>query len=254
MSLKHLILAASLTAATTLALAESYPAPIKFLESEGAEIVGTFNAPGGLKGYAARFRGQPMGVYLTPDGKHALVGTLIDEKGEDVSRPELERLVAASPAQVDWAALDKAHWIAEGDKNAKRIVYAFMDPNCPYCAMFWEEAQPYLKKAGVQLRHILVGVLHPTSLPKAATILAAKDPATAMAQHQRTLKQGGVTPDKDLPEAAVQKVMNNSKLMHDNNIYATPAIVYKDAQGTVRMIQGMPSEDVMRDQIFPVSP
>ena len=48
--------------------------------------------------------------------------------------------------------------------------------------------------------------------------------------------------------------MNNSKLMHDNNIYATPAIVYKDAQGTVRMIQGMPSEDVMRDQIFPVSP
>src|SRR5690554_4392619 len=98
---KHFILTMALTGAAAITVAEPLPSPIQFLESKGAEIVGTFDAPGGLKGYAARFRGEPLGIYLTADGEHAIVGTLLNDKGEEVSRKHLERLVAASPAQVD---------------------------------------------------------------------------------------------------------------------------------------------------------
>jgi len=251
---KHFILATALTGAAAITVAEPLPSPIQFLESRGAEIVGTFDAPGGLKGYAARFRGEPLGIYLTADGEHAIVGTLLNDKGEEVSRKHLERLVAASPAQVDWEALGKADWVAEGDLNTERVVYAFMDPNCPYCAMFWQAAQPYLKKGGVQLRHIMVGVLRPDSLPKAATILASENPAATLAKHQRTLKNGGISPQDNLPESVTQKVIENSQLMHANNIYATPAIVYKDATGAIRLVQGVPSTEVMQEQIFPDSP
>lgn len=251
---KQLALTTAIISAATLAVAEMYPEPISFLESEGAKIVGTFDAPGGLKGYAASFRGEILGVYLTPDGKHAIVGNLLDGKGDMVATKYLAQLEtkAAGPAKIDWTALDKSDWIAEGDKDSERIVYAFTDPNCPYCAMFWEKAQPYLEKGGAQLRHIMVGVLHPTSLSKAATILDADDPAAALAKHERTLQQGGMFPDKDVPEKTIQKVLANSQLMHDNNIFATPAIVYKDSEGVVRQVQGMPSDEAMKD-IFAIS-
>lgn len=246
MTPKHFIVAAALIGAAVLAGAEQRPAPIRFLESQGADIVGTFDAPGGLKAYAARYRGDALGIYLTPDGKHAIVGTLLNGKGEDVSRPTLQRLVDASPAGIDWAALGKAAWIAEGDKNGERIVYAFTGPNCPYCAMFWEKARPYLKRPGVQLRHIMVGILRPSSLPKAAAILAADDPAATLARHERTLRQGGIPATGNIPEAAFRKVKANSRLMQDNAIHATPAIVYKDATGAVRQIQGVPSDEMMK--------
>ncbi len=235
--------------------AEPLPAPIKFLESEGVQIVGEFEAPGGLKGYAARFRGDTMGIYLTPDEKHAIVGTLINEKGDPAAQAEIQRLVDAAPSLIDWEALGKSSWVVEGDKNAKRIVYAFMDPNCPYCAVFWEKARPYLKQKGVQLRHIMVGVLGPTSLPISAKILTAKDPAKALADHELALLQRkeGLSAEGKVPEKAQQDVIANSQLMHSSQIFGTPAVIYQDKEGKVKVAQGVPNDQLMKE-IFSVTP
>src|SRR5690606_4298772 len=234
--------------------AKPYPAPIQVLESEGARILGEFDAPGGLKGYAAQFRGDVLGVYLTPDGKHAIVGTLIDEKGEPAAQAQLQKLVEAAPSPVDWEALSQSAWVAEGDKNAKQIVYAFMDPNCPYCALFWQKAQPLLKQQGVQLRHIMVGVLTPTSMAISAKILSAADPAKALAEHEQAEAKGqkGLSAEGNIPDDAMQKVIANSQLMQDSQIFGTPAIVYKDKAGELKVVQGMPNETLMKE-IFSVT-
>src|SRR5690606_21885210 len=79
--------------ALPVAQAEELPAAIKAVEARGAEVVGRFDAPGGLQGYAARYNGQGMALYLTPDGEHVLVGSLLDAKGEDLTRGHLEKLV-----------------------------------------------------------------------------------------------------------------------------------------------------------------
>lgn len=42
--------------------AEELPEAIKAVEARGAEVVGRFEAPGGLKGYAARYNGQGMAL------------------------------------------------------------------------------------------------------------------------------------------------------------------------------------------------
>lgn len=227
--------------------AQQQPAPIAHLVSEGVEILNSYKGPGNLTGYVGRYGPQLMEIYLTPDGEHAIVGTLLDGKGNLFAKAHLD---AAAPDGIAWEDLEKSHWIAEGDTTASKIVYAFTDPNCPYCATFWTAAQPYLKKGDVQLRHIMVGMLHPSSTGKAATILAAKDPAAALAEHEKTLQQGGLKERHDLPKEVVQKVEENTRFMRQNHIGATPTIVFKDTQGKVRQIQGMPSKELMATQIF----
>lgn len=242
-------------AASTVQAAKPYPAPIQVIESEGARILGEFEAPGGLKGYAAQFQGDVLGIYLTPDGKHAIVGTLIDEKGQPAAQAELQKLVDESPSPVNWEALGQSTWIGEGDQNAKQIVYAFMDPNCPYCARFWKEVRPYLKQKGIQLRHIMVGVLSPTSMAISAKILAAPDPAKALAEHERAEAEGqkGLSAEGKIPDEMMRKVIANSRLMQESQIFGTPAIVYKDKDGNLKVVQGMPNEQLMKN-IFSVAP
>ena len=67
------------------ALGEQWPAAIETLQSKGVRIIDTFDAPAGLKGYAARFNGQGMTLYLTEDGQHVLVGNLLDARGKNLS-------------------------------------------------------------------------------------------------------------------------------------------------------------------------
>ena len=79
---RFLLIAAAvvLPPATTYADAPDTPAPIKALKQRGFEIKGTFKAPNGLKGYAASHDGKPVAVYLTPNGKQAIFGTMVDGK------------------------------------------------------------------------------------------------------------------------------------------------------------------------------
>lgn len=228
-------------------ISQGLAAPLKQLEREGVNIGESFPAPGGLTGYIGRYNGQLMELYLTQDGEHVVVGPLIDSNGDRFAQA---RLSDASGSGIKWDELEATHWISEGDADAEIIVYAFMDPNCPYCAMFWEQAQPYLKRDGVQLRHIMVGMLRPSSLPKAATIMAADKPAEALAQHQRSVKQGGLEEAQDLPEEILSQVQENTQFMRSNGIQATPAILFKDAEGRLQQVQGIPSEQVMSEHIF----
>ena len=62
------------------ALAKEWPAPIKALEAKGLEIVGTFDAPGGLTGYAGILQQQPLAVYVTSDGKQAIIGSMLTRR------------------------------------------------------------------------------------------------------------------------------------------------------------------------------
>lgn len=125
------------------AWAQQYPAPVERLQKDGLEVMESFKAPGGMTVYIGRFSGKPIEMYLTPDGEHLVVGTLINAAAEPVASERLNRLPNTS---FTWESLQNSHWVVEGNPKAKRIVYVFTDPNCPYCEKFRQAAQPYLGK------------------------------------------------------------------------------------------------------------
>lgn len=236
--------AALLLAASAAQAAGDWPAPVRALESRGLEVIGRFEAPGGMTGYAAVLEQQPLSIYVTADGKHAVIGPMVDAKGANLSDAALERMATAPMGERAWKQLEASSWIADG-RPAPRIVYAFMDPNCPYCGRFWKDARPWVDTGKVQVRHVMVGILGPTSGPKAAAILMAKDPAAALAQHERDRGGGGIKPPAKVDPAVQAKLDANRALMQSLGSGATPTLFYRDAKGVVRSVQGAPSPEML---------
>ena len=245
--LNSFILSAVLSTAFSAAFAAptNWPAPIKALEAQGIEIIGRFDAPGGVQGYAAIMQQKPLAIYLTADGKQAIVGTMLDAKGVNLNEAPLDKLVSKPMTLKTWSLLEKSNWIADGSKNAKRIVYTFTDPNCPYCNKFWNDARPWVKAGNVQIRHIMVGIIKETSVGKAAALLSAKDPQAALMQHELQHAKGGISPLEKIPATIRAQLDSNQKMMQQLGLFATPVVFYKDANGNLQSIQGAPRAEML---------
>jgi len=259
----YLPLAALGTVAVAAAIATSVviaaperPAALQALEKQGVTVVGTFPAPGGLTAWAGYIGQRPLSIFVTPDGKHVIAGTLLDAQGNEVAEAALEQAVRGAMTAGAWSKLESSHWIEDGKKGAPRTVYVFTDPNCPYCNKFWADARPWVDSGKVVLRHVMVGILTPTSAGKAAALLAHKDPAAALAAYERghmeqnaksiasrqvrPLGDAGLKPLASIPADIQAKLAANERLMASLRLQATPAMVWRDATGAVQMRSGAP--------------
>jgi len=241
-----ILLSTLATLPVPLALAEALPPAILAIEARGAKVVGSFDAPGGLKGYAARYNGQGIGLYLTPDGEHVLVGSLLDASGADLTQAALEKLVYEPLGNEMWQRLQSSTWIADGSADAPRIVYMFSDPNCPYCNLFWKQARPWIDAGDVQLRHVMVGMLRPDSAGKSAALLAADDREAALNKHEAAGKASTLEPVERIPAKVQEQLEANLALMGEMGASATPAIYYQDDAGRLQQHQGAPRPDVLK--------
>ena len=111
----------------------------------------------------------------------AAVTTLAAERPHPT--PPVEQRAVAAVGSDAWRQLETSHWIADGRTGA-RVVYVFTDLNCPYCNKLWSDARPWVNSGKVQLRHVIVGILTPTSPGKAAALLADKDPSATLAAYE----------------------------------------------------------------------
>lgn len=240
---KH-ALPALLFSLTTIASAEDWPEPIAATMVHGVEIVGRFDAPAGLQGFAGKLNGQGMALYLTADEQHVLVGTLLDANGQDISRVYVDELVNEPMAMGMWEQLEASDWIGDGADDADQVIYTFTDPNCPFCSRFWKQARPWVESGKVQLRHIMVGILREDSAGKSAAILGADNPAAALHQHETGTSVQALD---EIPEEIKQQLKTNHDLMNQLGVQATPAIFYLDEQGRMQQQVGAPRPDRLVD-------
>ena len=237
--------ALGLTVLTSGAVAQQIPAPLAALEDRGATIGESFDAPGGLTGYTVSFQGQTLAAYVTDDGQHVVVGTLLDADGTNLSQPVIEAAENAARSEAEWEQLADAGWIPDGPDTADRVVYAFTDPNCPFCHRFYETTRDWVDAGAVQIRHVMVGVLREDSLAKAATLLAAEDSTAALAEHEANFDNGGVRPADRLPAGAQRTVQENNRLMRELGIRGTPSVFYRAEDGSIRLARGLPRGDAL---------
>lgn len=246
---------AGLGLAATPLHAQDLPAAIQALEKQGLTVTGKMPAASGLTAYAGYMGQQPVALYVMPDGKSVVAGTLFDAEGRDVTRDNLLAAVRKPMSDRDWQNLTRSTWIADGLDSAPRKIYVFMDANCPYCNKFWADARPWVDSGKVQLRHVVVALLAPSSLTKAATLLGSKDPAATLHSYEQAhvtpnakalaagqpklLDDSGLKPTEKVPADVRAKLEANVKLMASMGLQGVPAIVWRDANGVVQMHQGL---------------
>lgn len=232
----------------SIALA-AYPDAVQVLIDEGLKVEASFDAPGGLKGFVGRRNGHPVSLYLMPDGEHVVVGKMVDGFGRDLSADHIRNRLPQPDLTGAWQKLSEAAWVSEGPDDAKRIVYVFFDPNCGYCVTFREKAQPYLQQ-GIELRHIMVGIIQPSSLAKAASVLGAEDPLGKLDFHDSQFPRDWLDADENVPQDLRERVQSNNRLMESLSIAVTPSVLYKDPDGEVRKIVGLPDDSALSEAVF----
>ena len=218
----------------------SSPAVLHFLKTQGLTVDSRFTAIGGLTGYVGTTPdGHHIVFYVPADGSVAIFGTLIDAYGHNLTQAYGRRFIQKPENQKNYGKLAARNWIAEGDANPRRIVYAFIDPNCPYCWQFWEAAR---KVSGVQVRYLMVGILGQSSISKAAAILAAKDPRRALTENEIGFRyhEGAITPLASVPGPLMREITDNNDLMKSFGFDGTPGLIWQTESGEVEISNGLP--------------
>ncbi|MGI5310417.1 thiol:disulfide interchange protein DsbG [Rheinheimera sp. WS51] len=228
---------------------EKTPEVIEFIQKQGLEIVDTFETEAGLTGYATQVNGRAITVYLTPDKKYALIGNLINAQGKDLGADAVQRLISGPANEKIWPLLASSNWVADGKDTAPRVIYTFTDPNCPYCHKFRAAVADDIEAGKVQLRHIMVGIIRQDSPSKAANILGSSDPVKTLLQHHTMLDKGGIKQDQQAIKNGFPAVNINTALLRDLGYSATPTNFYKDENGQVVIVQGMPRAEALKKML-----
>lgn len=220
------------------AFAQITPNAIQSLESRGVEIVHEFDAPMDLKGYVGNTGNEMITFYTTGDAKTLIVGTMIDENGQNISDLVIQNEVLAPRLEAAWPRIENSHLVQDGFAGDQPVLYTFTDPNCAYCALFGDQMKSLVDSNEIQFRHIMVGIVAPDSLDKAAMILQSDNAEELLHRQQNTLRQGGISVNDRMAKKGTPAVKENNKLMSDLGFYGTPTTIFKDANGKIRIIRG----------------
>ena len=78
-----------------------------------------------MRGFGASAQGQDMAIYLTPDGEHAIIGTLVDSEGSNLTEAQLDEHVRAPLEPKPGSCLKRA----AGFRMATRMPHASSTPS-----------------------------------------------------------------------------------------------------------------------------
>lgn len=156
---------------------------------------------------------------------------------------------AQSAVQADavWSQIHEATWIGEG--RGTRVLYIFFDPNCPYCHQLYGMLRPFVGKGDVQLRWVVLGMLTPSSLPKAAAILQAANPLQAFHTNESDYDfaangqpGGGITPATTITSKAREDLARNLAIYRSHKLFGVPVLLWRAASGHASLLVGVPSD------------
>jgi thiol:disulfide interchange protein DsbG len=212
-----------------------------------AHVLQVFRGPDGLIGTVIQGPSKTPGIaWLTPHGNAVVSGSaLISSDGTDLTKAAMfsQGLFLRPAAVLEQAAAPAAHGIMVGTAGPRITV--FFAPNCVYCRQLYQALIPQVAGGNVRVRFVAIGTLKESSIPRAASILAAKDPAQALNLDETNFdaksEEGGYPVSIALDPALKLAVEANNTLFSRAGLVGTPAIFYC-AKGSkdVQMVIGVP--------------
>lgn len=220
------------------------PKVIRDAVVNGVKVEKTFAAASGLTGWILNEHGTYSVAYTTPDKRTLIIGTLINEKGENLTDRYAEKYFPRPNRATLFDQLGHSAYVIEGVAKApKSVLYVFADPAQTNSYLLWKALQPY-QRVGLQVRWIPVVPPGSTGMPKAVAMLddtgtsvfLKEDVASGRLRAFAQSLSDSIDADAD----SVQKIRKNTALMDAFSINSVPGIVWLDRTGKVHVQSGMP--------------
>jgi thiol:disulfide interchange protein DsbC len=158
--------------------------------------------------------------YVTTDGKHVLVGDLLDTQNRrnlsDVRRQALSAKI------ID--EIPEKNMIILGSKQARKTITVFTDVDCGYCRRLHVEDVPELTKQGVRVRYILFPRQGPgtETYNRSVSVWCAADRVKAVGEAKAGKQVAAKTCANPIDE--------NLALVERLGVNGTPAIFLEDGR------------------------
>jgi thiol:disulfide interchange protein DsbG len=216
----------------------------------GFHVERQFPAVSSLTGWVVSGPGGSQEVlYTTADGKTVIAGILSNESGENLTRRYADLYETEPDLSGLWPSIHSSFQVTEGTpaKDTAHQIWVVMDPNCAFCHRLWVELRPY-EKAGLVVHWIPIGILAPSSVPRAAAVLKGgiKTLQTMEGRFDEAHEQGGA-PGVPLSSSLKHELAVNLELAEKAGIQGTPGIFYRNVRGELKLHQGMPAPSVLAD-------
>ncbi len=147
-----------------------------------------------------------------------------------------------------FTAIEKTGWFEQGNPDAPHQLYVIAEPNCSACHYLYESIRPYVDRGILKVRWIMVAFLKPSSLDKAAMIIASKNPAQTLENNESTFnvttETGSVTSTSAVSARAKKIVLDNTKFMKPHGFHTTPIILLRSVSGKIEILRGAPQQNM----------
>lgn len=233
----------------------------KLLSGQGT-IQQTFSASDGLIGFVVQSNQGNNGiVYADSKGQYMFVGSIINAQGQDMTQLYTNQYINSKIAGPAYQQAANTTYFADGSDKAPHKAYVIFDPNCIFCHQLYQQMKPLIDNGQLQIRWIPVAFRDPSSPGKAAAMLNADSDAAASklldqneAGFNDQTESGALTPlapnsNDPAVTAAFSKVTQNTAYFSKFAFQGTPTILYKQSDGKVMMVPGLPRGQAFQDMV-----
>ncbi len=207
-----------------------------------------FSGPAGFTGVTIRSQSGDGIAWLTNNKENIVVGMLLDNKGNNLTKAAQESFFAKShssdtssaasdtgsiSAQVSAALIKELAalpYIAAGNSSANKVLYVFGDANCIHCENLFRVVKA-ADLSNVFIHWIPVAVLGEKSLDQAATLLSlpVNERFSALASHHGPLHENiALMEHNDKRYASLKKDIYRSNALLSTLGSGTPLLAYSN--------------------------
>lgn len=197
----------------------------------------------GLTAIITRDASGKRGLVFGVGGDYLVTGTIIG-KGHTILNETVAEQQGLVMKPMEASLMARKMMSAKGFilGHAGPKIAVFLDPNCIFCHMFYEDVLPELNDGKLRIKVVPVGFLKPSSLPKAVRIMESKNPAKAWAFNEAHFnvhtEEGGIQPAKNVHTSVADEIDSNTRLLSHAGGVATPTIAYCNKSVHPMIVQG----------------
>ncbi len=206
----------------------------KFMQqSANMKVIREFKGPSNLIGLVIEQGGEYSIMFATPDKKTLIAGILMDVRGNNLTADyAMNEIPKQSAKNTSIQQLSKASIIKTGAIKPKVSIYAVFRPTCSMCHMFYRLSKQY---DGLEIKWIPIAI-NEDEAKVIDTIFTAQDKSKALIQWFET----GTTLQNASVENGNKISADNTALLKEYNVVATPTLIYTGKDGNVYSKGGLP--------------